>query len=125
MSSASTGTAFEYAVVDAFIAEGFVWMRSHLSGQSIEPTRAAAHLPGDVLVYRGIPPIPSVAFQIECGGKSKPIAKTFAALRARLLPGFAPMVVRAIRSKGKKTEWRVYVDEDSFFGSVREALEAL
>ncbi len=107
------GTRREYDVVDTFVALGWSWLKSHRSGQSIEPARAALHIPGDVFVISD-----RLGLQIEVGGAGKRLEPTFAELRQRLLPGFRPLVVRFV---GGKRWW--YPNEDQRFADVQDVFD--
>lgn len=88
MPNSQLGTRREYLVIDTFVARGFWWIKAHRSGQSINESRAAARIPGDLFVWSA-----TAAFQCEVGGSGKRLGHEFAELRARALPGFRPLVV--------------------------------
>lgn len=116
MSSSSKGTRREYDVIDSFIKHGFWYYKANRSGQCIKEERKPFRIPGDILVMH--PEI--AAFQIEVGGAGKRLGVEFAELRARLLPGFAPLVVMF---KGGK-RW-YYFSEDERYPTVDALLAAV
>jgi len=104
MSTVSKGTDWEYRTIDLFVAAGFRWLRSHRSGQVQEertPVRAAAHMPGDLVLFRE-----DRGFQAEVGSRSgKRVAIELAELNECRLLGTEPLLVLWFKRAGRLLPW--------------------
>ena len=108
------GVDREYHVIDDFIAHGFLYAKAHRSGQAISAHRAAARIPGDVFVFRDQGP----AFQIEVGGSGKRVDAEIAEMRARVLPGFTPLVILYRNGAVRSADVTYYLSRSLKFSSI-------
>lgn len=120
MSSAAKGAQRCGSVMTKLARLRFRCARVSASGQRRGKRREENGIPGDIIAWA-----PSDSrwphLLIEVGGSGKRIAVTFAELLEHPLPaGHAAIVATCV---GKR--WRWYIDPDSRFGSLIEALEAL
>ena len=113
------GVDREYHVIDDFIAHGFFYAKAHRSGQAISEHRANARIPGDVFVFRDQGP----AFQIEVGGANKRVDAEILEMRARLLPGFQPLVILYRNGAVRSADVTFYLSRSRKFATIDALIE--
>jgi len=118
MSSTAKGAARVGAIMTALDGAGFRCARVSASGQRRGGRRQERCLAGDVLALTTCPTLPHLL--VEVGGAGKRLGVAFAELRDSIAPGFCPLVVRFVERRRL-----IYVDEDSRFDTLSDALDAL
>ena len=111
------GVDREYHVIDDFIAHGFFYAKAHRSGQAISEHRANARIPGDVFRDQG------PAFQIEVGGANKRVDAEIHEMRARLLPGFQPLVILYRNGAVRSADVTYYLSRSLKFTTIDALIE--
>jgi len=118
MRPSSLGAARVGKVMTTLSDAGYRAGRMSASGQRRGKRIDEQMIAGDIIALSQIPTLPHLL--IEVGGIGKRLGTAFEELRGSLAPGFVPLVVRFVARK----RWH-YVDEDSRFPSLAEALDAL
>ena len=88
-------------------------------GASHQRDRANARIPGDVFVFRDQGP----AFQIEVGGANKRIDAEIHEMRARLLPGFQPLVILYRNGAVRSADVTYYLSRPRKFETIDALIE--